>query len=49
MPGCFKGEHKSGSRDSKFISEMQKMNDVLSTEELKIFCDAFFLFDEDKR
>jgi len=25
------------------------MNDVLSREELKIFCDAFFLFDEDKR
>ena len=49
MLGCFKYELESGSRDSKFISEMQKMNDVLSTEELKIFCDAFFLFDEDKR
>ena len=28
---------------------IKKMNGVLSTEELKIFCDAFFLFDEDKR
>lgn len=26
----------------------QKMSDVLSDDELKVFCDAFFVFDEDK-